>query len=81
VFKPSVYTTPQGKEENESVFLNIYIGNKEERLKYKQDEDEKGNDAINITPLGMEMKQWKSYQPIDNIAFIFLKEYDLCHKR
>jgi hypothetical protein len=29
----------------------------------------------------MEMKQWKSYQPIDNIAFIFLKEYDLCHKR
>jgi hypothetical protein len=39
------------------VFSSIYIGNKEERLKYKQDEDEKGNDAINITPLGMEMKQ------------------------
>jgi len=53
VFKPSVYTTPQGKEENESIFLNVYIGNTGERLKYKQDEDKKGNDVINTTPLDM----------------------------
>ena len=40
-FKPLVYTTPQGKEEYESVFLNVSIGNTGERLKYEQDEDKK----------------------------------------
>jgi len=56
-FKPSVYTTPQGKEENKSVFLNVYIGNTGERLKYKQDEDKKGNDVINTTPLETEIER------------------------
>ena len=48
---------PQGKEENESIFLNVYIGNTGEILKYKQDEYRKGNDVINTTPLGMEIER------------------------